>query len=149
MKLNLGCGDNVIQGYLNIDMLPKSANVTRGDIRNLTGIGIQDNSVEEIQAANVLEYLTFSSVGNVLAHWVQKLSKGGSLYIESIDLNVIGTMMAYDQIGIEVINQILYSNNMQGLYNLTAIESHLNSIGCKTEIKGFRDYKFYLRVTKQ
>jgi hypothetical protein len=152
MKLNLGCGDNIIQGYTNIDLMPKNSNVTRGNFTNLSMI--QDGSVEEILALNVIEYLPFTQVGSVLQHWVQKLQSGGTLYVESIDLNVLGTMMAYDQIGIDVINKILYLNagqgmTPQGLYNMTAIESHLNSIKCKTDVKGFKDYKFYLRVIKQ
>lgn len=55
MKLNLGCGRDIMTGYINCDI---SKDVNPDKIVNLEkGLPFKDNSVEEIVASHVLEHV--------------------------------------------------------------------------------------------
>jgi SAM-dependent methyltransferase len=55
-KLNLGCGDNILKGYVNIDIVPL---LGVDVVHNLNCIPypFKDNEFDEIYADNVLEHL--------------------------------------------------------------------------------------------
>lgn len=55
MKLNLGCGNNYLQGYINVDRMPGIADI----VHDLDEIPYPwpDNSVDEILMRHVLEHL--------------------------------------------------------------------------------------------
>lgn len=55
-KLNLGCGDKKIQGFLGIDHIKTEATDLAHDL-NIIPYPFKDNSVDEIIADNVLEHL--------------------------------------------------------------------------------------------
>ena len=150
MKLNLGCGDDVRLGYVNIDMVPKTQDVRRGDFKKLSVSGINENSCEEILAIDVIEFVKITDIGACLEGWAKVLSSNGTLYIESLDYSYFGNLLAYEQVPIEHINQILFGSAMplQGIYSLATVESFLNQLGLNTVQKGFKDFKFYLQVRK-
>jgi len=56
LMLNLGCCDNILADYVNIDSRKVADNVVVMDLEN--GIDYPDNSVDYILAADVLEHLT-------------------------------------------------------------------------------------------
>ena len=59
MRLNLGCSDRLLQGYLNVDLvrpLPITAPFEEADLAQLWPW--KDNSVEEIIADDIIEHLT-------------------------------------------------------------------------------------------
>lgn len=150
MKLNLGCGQDIRIGYVNIDLI-NGDNITKGDFKNLDALGIQDSSVEEITAIDAIQSIPFKMIAGVLQNWAKKLVSGGKLILESWDYNVLGNLVAYDYIPVDQLNQILYGDqNALGIYNLVGIESYLKEIGLKTESKGLRDKdgKFFLVMSK-
>jgi len=56
MKLNLGCNDDIRDGYINIDCYPvEGKDITIMDLTK--GIALPDNSVDEIIAYDVIEHL--------------------------------------------------------------------------------------------
>lgn len=56
-KLNLGCGEKIIQGYLNIDIVPLHGVDIVHDLNKIP-YPFKDNEFEEIYADNILEHLT-------------------------------------------------------------------------------------------
>jgi predicted SAM-dependent methyltransferase len=71
MKLNLGCGSDYRQGYINVDRVSGVADVVH-DL-NVFPYPWSDNSVDEIVARHILEHLEDSSLdkpetGSVTAH---------------------------------------------------------------------------------
>lgn len=55
MKLNLGCGRDILPGWENIDLVDMSENVRQHDLNK--GIPYKSNSFEEIKAFHILEHL--------------------------------------------------------------------------------------------
>lgn len=77
MRLHLGCGKKILQGYINMDA---TCGDVQGDIRDLSAY--QDNSVEEILAVHVWEHLWVQGVISVAREWLRVLIPGGKLILE-------------------------------------------------------------------
>ena len=151
MKLNLGSGQDIRLGYTNIDLIIGNKDIEYGDFKNLNNCGIQPSSVDEILAINCIQYIRFNDLGNILVNWIDKLQIGGEMYIESLDSNMLGTTFTYDQKSIQDINQYLYPQEKIvpcGLYSLMGIESFLNQNGCETQMKGYKDLNFYIKIKR-
>ncbi|SRR5579883_149596 len=76
LKLHLGCGCNVKEGYFNIDQYVSAPGVTYIDIFNLP---IEDNAVDEIFTEHMLEHLSKYEVPLVLKEWARVLKPNGKL----------------------------------------------------------------------
>jgi len=90
MKLNLGCGKNLKDGYINIDVVPQLPSVVKSDIKKLS---YGDNTIDEIYLSMVLEHIDNSDVRTALKEWNRVLKKGGKIVI--IVPNIIGAVKAY------------------------------------------------------
>ena len=55
-KINLGCGKDIISGWINYDVVPLTPEVVKLDMEK-GEIPLPDNSVDEIKAKDVLEHL--------------------------------------------------------------------------------------------
>ncbi len=151
MRLNLGCGKDIRQGYTNIDIFPASSAVVRCDFTDLSKANIKDDSVEEILAIDVIQYLRYEQVPDALINWGQKLKKDGTLHIESYYAKVVCNMVAYDQLDLAEFMNILYPKENPapvGFYNLDGLEKFLNQVGFRTITKGIRGQKFFITVAK-
>mgnify|MGYP002623092141 FL=1 len=82
MKLNLGCGNRVMDGYVNIDFHPASDKVQQGDITELC---YPSGSVEHIIIFHTLEHLTKDQAEELIVAMVFWLTSGGILEIEMPD----------------------------------------------------------------
>ena len=87
LKLNLGCGNDIRDGYVNIDIRNELNNsVLVGDITNLQ---YAENSVDEILALDVYEHISHRRSLHVLQHWSDILKPSGKLILRSPSLDVI------------------------------------------------------------
>jgi hypothetical protein len=151
MKVNLECGTNFLVGYKNIDSNPQHKLVEKGSFRDLTSLKVTDDSVEELNIGSALEKIHMSEIGQILGHWKQKLKVGGRLYIKSLDANLIGTALCYDQVSLDEANKNLFGNPAtpnKGLYSLTTMEIFLQRAGFKTIEKGLTGFQFFIEVEK-
>jgi len=89
LKLNLGSGDNLLDGYVNIDKYDKAAQV-RADICYLP---YEDSSVDEIVCYQVIEHLPYwqTSFGEhcspqFFEDCYRVLKKGGTMITECPDI---------------------------------------------------------------
>lgn len=87
IRLNLGCGDKILEGYLNVDV----ANERSGrqpdvvcDIRNLSIF--PDAYADEILAVHVVEHFWRWEVQDILTEWVRVLKPGGKMIMECPNL---------------------------------------------------------------
>jgi len=89
MKLNLGCGKDLLPGYINIDIDSNLELVRVGDVRDLSDF--DDGSMEVVRATDIIEHFELDEVGNILTEWIRVLEPGGSLYIRCPDIVAIVT----------------------------------------------------------
>ena len=99
MKLNLGCGEQPLEGYENLDR-------KRGNEVYPLAYELILDDVEEIRASHVLEHFSHREVAAVMKDWVKALKPGGVLkiavpnfewiakhYLDGKDINVQGYTM--------------------------------------------------------
>jgi ubiquinone/menaquinone biosynthesis C-methylase UbiE len=79
MKLHLGCGDKILEGFINIDVRKLNGVDIVTDITKLETI--EDNSVELIYCSHVLEHFGRNVYKKVLENWYEKLKPDGILRI--------------------------------------------------------------------
>lgn len=82
IKLNIGCGEFPLSGYINVDRYHPDAEVKT----DLFEIPYYDNSVDVINMTHVLEHFGKNEISKVLKFLHRKLKPGGSLIIEVPDL---------------------------------------------------------------
>jgi predicted SAM-dependent methyltransferase len=81
LRLNLGCGDVIMEGWINVDLFHPKAQV-RADAKDLC---MFDNSVDEIYASHLIEHFDFQEGLKALKEWYRVLKIGGKLVIETPD----------------------------------------------------------------
>ena len=87
MKLNLGCGDKILPGYVNVDVAPSRAGRPPDvlcDLRSLTPF--EDASADEVLAVHVVEHFWRWEVVGVLREWARVLKPGASMILECPNL---------------------------------------------------------------
>lgn len=87
LRLNLGCGDKILEGYVNVDVAPSRAGKKPDvlcDLRKLEPF--DDDSVDEVLSVHVVEHFHRWEILNVLKEWVRVLKPGGKMIIECPNL---------------------------------------------------------------
>ena len=88
--LNLGCGHDVRDGFINIDLFSDNPLVVNMDIRRLD---FADNSVDFILASDVLEHFSHRETSSLLSEWYRVLKPGAIIIIRCPSLRL--QMKAY------------------------------------------------------
>lgn len=87
MKLNLGCGDKILEGYVNVDVVESRAGKKPDvmcDLHKLTPF--EDNAADEILAVHVVEHFWRWEVADILREWTRVLKPGGRMVLECPNL---------------------------------------------------------------
>jgi hypothetical protein len=89
LKLHLGCGETLLEGYINIDY-PISEHAVmkvKPDFNaDITAMNFPVGSVDEIRLHHVFEHFSRVTALAQLIKWQQWLKVGGSIHIETPDL---------------------------------------------------------------
>jgi len=96
MKLNLGCGDDVREGYINIDVRKTKPNVLVLDLEKELLKPFPSESAEEIIAKDFVEHISWRRVEDLLKDIFRVLKKGGRLFIQVPDLEAIARKVILD-----------------------------------------------------
>lgn len=94
VKLNLGCGNDYREGYLNIDnglMYPDAKVYMSADITKLEW---DEDSVDEILLSHVLMYIRPDEMMILFKRWYGWLKKGGKLVVEQPNIRKIAQIIA-------------------------------------------------------
>lgn len=83
MKLHLGCGPNIKEGYVNVDAFVDDPRVVKADITNLP---YADGSVDEILSEHVFEHVGFAEEERLFRECYRVLRPGGLLVLETPDM---------------------------------------------------------------
>ena len=87
MRLNLGCGDKILAGYVNVDVAASRAGKSPDvlcDLHELTPF--ESDSVDEVLAVHVVEHFWRWEVVDVLREWTRVLKAGGRMVLECPNL---------------------------------------------------------------
>ncbi len=80
IKLNVGCGFDKREGYVNVD---SDRRFSPDIIANGAKLDMfEDNSVDVVECYHLFEHLTFSDAVDALKEWHRVLKKGGKLSLE-------------------------------------------------------------------
>lgn len=122
MKLNLQCGKNLYNGYVNVHygLVPMDkagdVNFTIGDFHKLNDI-CENNSVEEIVFNPLLNTLGPSEILDCLTHWIDKLRPGGKLCVAFNDIRIVGKQAHYGEVALDVLHNYVFGG-MEYSFNL-------------------------------
>ena len=88
LNLNLGCGTDIIDNWINIDINPQDKRVNKYDISRI-GDHFKADSVDNIKLAHVLEHFTYEEGATLIRQCHTILKSGGNIYIEMPNLRKI------------------------------------------------------------
>jgi spore maturation protein CgeB/predicted SAM-dependent methyltransferase len=77
LKLHLGCGKNLLPGYVNIDKYNRQAD----RLLDVSQLDYPDGSVSEILTSHMIEHVPLSEFQAMLLEWKRALKPGGRLTI--------------------------------------------------------------------
>lgn len=83
LKLNIGCGNLLKEGYVNIDLFVQQPGVVQAPADKLP---YPDNSVDEVFSSHLLEHISHVNTVQVLSEWFRVLKPGGVLQLIVPDL---------------------------------------------------------------
>jgi len=88
VRLNLGCGDKILPGYVNVDVAASRAGKSpdvQCDLHDLTPF--ESDSADEALAVHVVEHFWRWEVVDVLREWARVLKPGGLMILECPNLH--------------------------------------------------------------
>jgi len=87
VRLNLGCGDKILKGYINVDIVTERASNVPDVVCDVRDLSIfSENYADEILAVHVVEHFWRWEVANVLKEWIRVLKPGGVMILECPNL---------------------------------------------------------------
>lgn len=95
-RINLGCGGDYRQGYLNVDIRPDVKPDMVLDLETTFLRCFRDNTFDEILAKDVIEHISWRLVGDFLRDCFRVLKPGGKMYIQVPDLEAIAKKVILD-----------------------------------------------------
>ena len=139
IKLHLGCGNKIIPGFTNIDIVGGREGILRDDVSELNKI--DDNSVDLIYACHVLEHFGRQEYKNVLQCWYTKLKTGGKLRISVPNFDAaVGWYQKNKKI--EDIMGLL-CGGQRNLYDYHKVVFDFEKLSKTLEDVGFKEVKHY------
>jgi predicted SAM-dependent methyltransferase len=151
-KSNISNSEKNIQNKLNLfigivkpEFLPVGTDfVAASDIAT-----INSNSCEEIYVGDLLDYLEYNEAMIILDTLVDKLIVSGSLAIQSADLFLLCSAVAFSDIEQQIAKLILF-NNKKTIYNMQEIQTELKNRNLDiVEKKYINIFEYYIKANKK
>lgn len=144
IKLNLGCGSDIKAGFFNIDIRTLTGVDFVADITNIDDL-VQNGTVEEINAYDVLEHFPCVLVPRILRNWVVKLKPRGKIIIRVPDLGKILTCFKNGELTIFESQRLVFGGQLHEFdyhkagFTQGMLEGLLIGAGCSEIIQVVRD----------
>lgn len=143
MKLHLGCGNNYIDGYINIDFPKENHTLVEPiadfycDVLKLT---YEPNSISEIRSHHMFEHFPRAVALAQLIKWHSWLEIGGALIIETPDIIGCAKLLLAQNTNINrVIRHIAGSHEADWAYHLD--HWHCSRFKETLEVLGFKEIR--------
>ena len=112
IRLNLGCNDFKLNGFINIDKDP----VVKPDlVVDASKLPYEDNSVDEIYAGHLLEHFSYDE--DVILEWKRVLKYGGVITITVPDVEKSLKLFNEDKLSLEWMNNVILGATNRELQN--------------------------------
>ena len=153
MKLNLGCGDDLRSGYINVDIFPSSNECYRqGDMTSLDWL-TEDGVVDEIIALDCIEYLPINEIQSTITNWIKKLVSGGVLKILVPDCYATAKAFYQGQLSLQEYSQITFgtqtgTDKRLSMIDTTTMISLLEEAGMTISTKRYEGIAIYVEAVK-
>jgi len=137
VKLNIGCGKDYRQGYVNVDVRNTVKADVVCDIMDITDI-MQPESVNEIIANDILEHFSFLETDKLVSklHWIMKA--GAWVEIRVPDLDVLIDHYKQGILNADRLSYLLYGaqdyeyNYHYNGFSYTSLKAKLMKAGFRT-----------------
>jgi predicted SAM-dependent methyltransferase len=143
MKLNMGCGYNPLDGYLNLDSSRESAAERTMEAHDLS---FESCSVTEIKALQLIEHLGFFKTRFFLSECWRVLKPGGTLVLETPDIEkTFEVFLAGDRAVKEAALGWVYGSETPGMNHLYCFPRELLAgllAGAGFKIKSAEEFCF-------
>jgi SAM-dependent methyltransferase len=96
-KLNLGCGDKLLPGYINVDTSPSRKGFVPDILADLRDLPFEPNSADEVLAVHVIEHFYAWETKELLMHWLNIIAPGGKLVLECPNLLTAAQTLVQDE----------------------------------------------------
>jgi len=80
MKLNIGCGREVLKGYLNVDKFPMQSEVKKVDVTHFP-LPFKENEFSYVRMRNILEHIPVDVQLKLIDELYRITSAGGRIWI--------------------------------------------------------------------
>ncbi len=156
MKLNLQCGLDIRNGYVNVnygpvqlDEMAENTNVVVGDFRNLDPI-VDDGVVEEIIFNPPLGVIAPNDLPDIINHWRKKLKDKGVLKIHAIDIRKVGRAAHSAEVSLQDIHNLIFGPNYEyrTVIDTFVLRGLLSKLGFKVETITTADFVSAFEVVK-
>jgi hypothetical protein len=123
-KLNLGCGEFTLPGYINVDIQPPADVI--GDF-----LQMEFSAVTDVVMSHILEHISWQETAAVLKKVHSWMVPGGTILVEVPDMDAVMARGTYDQfaeIAIYGIQSAIGEFHLAG-FNLGKLTSFLTTAG--------------------
>lgn len=139
MKINicLGNSNNPLNGYINTNIYENNE-FKACHPENLNDI-VDDGEAEEILAVNILNYIEYSKVKNVVINWYKKLKYDGTMTISFFDFLETSRLLTTQFISIDDARKLFFGEQIDSWQffksgiSLTDIKKYFCDINAKIE----------------
>ena len=81
IRLNLGCGDKILPGYINVDCTKSRKGNVVNIISDLRSLSFKKNVIDEILAVHVIEHFYLWEADILLKSWREHLKPSGLIIL--------------------------------------------------------------------
>ena len=157
LKLHLECGETLLNGYINISSVPvhpdkigENDNVSIGQFSNLDPI-INNDSCTEILFRPYLNTIKPEEIGGILNHWKNKISNGGMIKFNFIDIVRVSKSVAFgDMSSLNDVHNAIFGEGYvyKSIISLDVLKAALEDSGLYVNRMTAHDHIVTLEVKK-
>lgn len=105
-KLNLGCGSDIKEGFINLDFIRGPGVDLVHDLTNT--LPFEDGSVDYILASDVLEHFPRAKYKRILKDWIRTLRSGGEIHVRVPNMEFICEKLYKQMLSSEILIELIY-----------------------------------------
>lgn len=131
--MNLGCGNQYLKDFVNIDIRKDVKVDIRCDVSDLKII--EDASVDLVYASDILEHFGWREIDSILQEWYRVLKVGGRIYIRTPDLERWANALLLNQRPPEEVIMNLFGgqeypeNTHKSIFTKAVLKQKLEKVG--------------------